>query len=269
MGAAEPIVVTRVTTGLARDRSRRWGLLRYLVDAWEDDALPVNAYLVDHPAGKCLFDAGQTAAAARRGYLPRWHPFLRLSRFELDAGDEVAAQLEARGVAPTSVERVVLSHLHTDHMGGVGAFAHAEIVVGELEWRCAQGLRGRLRGYIPGRWPHDVRPRLVTFDGPPVGPFPRSCDLVGDSSLTVVPTPGHTPGHLSMIVRGQTRTWLLAGDLVHDTAELAARAPAIAGWCEAESVEVLTAHDRAVTGSTQHDVAAERRTSTRYLGGSR
>ena len=63
--------------------------------------------------------------------------------------------------------------------------------------------------------------RTVTLDGAPVGPFAGSYDLFGDGRLVIVPTPGHTPGHVGMIVRGATRRWLLAGDLVHDPRELA------------------------------------------------
>ena len=249
MDATEPVSVRRITTGVVRERRRSRGALRYLIDDWEDDVLPVNAYLVEHPAGRFLFDTGQTAAATVRGYLPTWHPFVRLARFELGRDDEVAAQLERHGVAPESIGHVVLSHLHNDHVGGVGAFPAAEVVVSEAEWSRARGLRGRLRGYVLRDWPANVRLRAITFDRPGVGPFAGSLDLVGDGTLVVVPTPGHTPGHMSLVVRERTRTWLLAGDLVHDPAELLDRHPAIARWCEDARVEVLTAHDRPATNA--------------------
>jgi glyoxylase-like metal-dependent hydrolase (beta-lactamase superfamily II) len=215
------------------------------VDDWEDEPLPVNAYLVEHTGGRCLFDTGQTAEAARAGYFPAWHPFLRLARFELGPSDEVSAQLEYLGVPAASVDHIVLSHLHTDHVGGLAQFPDADVVVGEIEWRRARGLRGSLRGYVPRRWPDDVHVRTVKTDGPPLGPFAGRHDLLGDGRLVLVPTPGHTPGHLSMVVFGDDRTWFLAGDLVHHPSELEAIAPGIARWCETEHVEVLTAHDEA------------------------
>ena len=107
---------------------------RYVVDRWRAETLPVHAFLVEHPDGLLLFDTGQTARAAGPGYLPRWHPFLRLSRFELDPGDEVAAQLRRLGVAPGDVRWVVLSHLHTDHVGGLDEFRHGEVIVARVEW---------------------------------------------------------------------------------------------------------------------------------------
>jgi glyoxylase-like metal-dependent hydrolase (beta-lactamase superfamily II) len=245
VAAGEPVSVRRLTTGVARARRASRGALRYLVDDWEDSAVPVNAYLVRHPAATVLFDAGQTAEAARPGYFPVWHPWLRLSRFELEPADEVAAQLERLGVAPASVSQVVLSHLHTDHVGGLAAFPGADVLVSEIEWRRARGVRGRLRGYVP--LPPQPRVRTVTLDGPPLGPFPASHDVLGDGTLTLVPTPGHTPGHLAMLVRGDGRAWLLAGDLAHDIDELEQTHAEIAGWCEAEGVELLTAHDVAAT----------------------
>ncbi len=143
--------IRRLTTGRVRGK-RRTGPLRYLPGGWSDETLPVHAFAVEHPEGVCLFDTGQTARAARGGYHPRWHPFLRLARFELEPKDEVASQLD-----PRTVRWVVLSHLHTDHVGGLPAFTHATVLVSRVEWERAQGLRGRLRGYIPQHWPHGAR----------------------------------------------------------------------------------------------------------------
>ncbi len=191
----------------------------------------MSAYLVEHPDGRCLFDVGQTARATHPGYLPRWHPYLRLARFEVEPSDEVAAQVD-----PSSVSRVVLSHLHTDHVGGLAPFRNAEVFVSRTEWERARGLAGRLRGYVPQHWPAGLEPHLVDVDGPAVGPFAASYDLAGDGRLLLVPTPGHTPGHLGMIVRGEPDGgWLLAGDakIVHD----------VRAFCESEGLVVLGAHD--------------------------
>jgi glyoxylase-like metal-dependent hydrolase (beta-lactamase superfamily II) len=196
----------------------------------------VCAYAIEHPAGICLFDTGQSARAARHGYHQWWHPYLRLARFELSATGEAGAQLDA-----TSVRWVVLSHLHTDHVGGLAAFASADVLVSRTEWERASGFTGKLRGYVPQHWPHSLQPCLVDFTGPPVGPFPASHDVAGDGTLVLVPTPGHTPGHLSMIVAGEC---FLGGDIAHTQAELARVAPTITQWCEREGLTVLLAHGR-------------------------
>jgi len=236
-------VVHCLTTGGVRPKRRERGIRRYLPGGWDDRVLPVHAFLVEHPDGLCLFDCGQTARAAVAGYLPRWHPFFRLSRFELGKDDEVPAQLRSRGLDPAGVRWVVLSHLHTDHVGGIDSFPEAEVLISATEWAHAAGLAGRLRGYLPHLWPKDLRPTLVEYHGPPVGPFLGSWDLVGDGRLVLVPTPGHTPGHMALLARDGDRSFLLCGDLVHEAGELAHVAPAVDRFCRLHGVTPLATHD--------------------------
>lgn len=221
--------VERFSTGRVRPKRASHGLRRYLSGGWSDETLPVNVFLVHHPAGLCLFDTGQTARAARPGYHPRWHPFLRLARFELERADEIGPQLVRAGMEPRTVRWVVLSHLHTDHVGGVGAFPGAEVIVSRTEWERAQGLGGRLRGYLPQHWPLG-RPLLVD---PPH-------DVAGDGALLVVAAPGHTPGHVALVVRDGDGGYLLGGDAAHSPAGLP---PELAVRCERERLTVLLAHD--------------------------
>jgi N-acyl homoserine lactone hydrolase len=231
------------STGRVRPKRAERGARRYLPGGWSDSTEPVNVFAVTHPDGVLLFDTGQSSRAARRGYFPWWHPYLRLARFELGREDEAAAQLSRLGIRPADVRWVVLSHLHTDHVGGVGAFRSAEVLVSRTEWERATGIRGRVRGYLPQHWPKGLVPRLVDLDGPSTGPFAGSYDVAGDGQLVLVGTPGHTPGHLALLARDGQATYLLAGDLVHAAGELDARVRAIADFCRAEGVVVLATHD--------------------------
>jgi glyoxylase-like metal-dependent hydrolase (beta-lactamase superfamily II) len=217
------VKVDRFSTGRVRPKRGGTGVLRYLPGGWSDETLPVNIFLVHHPAGLCLFDTGQTARAAEPGYHQHWHPYLRLARFELEPEDEIGPQLTRAGVQPAEVRWVVLSHLHTDHVGGVGAFPGAEVIVSRVEWERARGFRGQLRGYVPQHWPLG-EPHLV--DG--------SYDLAGDGTLVVLPTPGHTPGHLSLVVRDPEGGWFLGGDVAPKD---------IADFCAREGLTPLLAHD--------------------------
>jgi glyoxylase-like metal-dependent hydrolase (beta-lactamase superfamily II) len=238
--------VRSFSTGRVRPKRGDRGVRRYLVEDWSDHTLPVNIFLVEHPDGYCLVDTGQTAKATRPGYFDRWYPFFRLSRFELSVQDEAASQLSMAGIDPTDIRWVVLTHLHTDHVGGIAPFAPAKVFVSREEWEPAQGLGGRLRGYQPQYWPQEIRPHTVDFAGPGVGPFRSSHDVAGDGRLLMVPLPGHTRGHAGLVVleQGQPR-WLLGGDAAHDVAELDEHHPDIADWRRAEGVEVLLAHDDA------------------------
>jgi len=228
------------STGRVRPKRASRGVRRYLEGGWSEETLPVNAFLAHHPDGLCLFDTGQTARATVPGYHPRWHPYLRLARFELGPEDEIGTQLRDCGIDSGAVRWVVLSHLHTDHVGGVGSFPAADVIVSRTEWKRARGAAGRLRGYVPQHWPR-VEPVLVDFDGRAEAPFPGSVDVAGDGRLQLVPTPGHTPGHASLIVRDPPEPggFFLGGDIAHTDARLP---PEIADYCARERLTVLLAH---------------------------
>ena len=68
-----------------------------------------------------------------------------------------------------------------------------------------------------------------------------------DGSLVVVPLPGHTPGHMALIARGDGTRALLAGDAAHTSHELASLAPEVAAWCASEHVDLLLTHDSSGT----------------------
>jgi glyoxylase-like metal-dependent hydrolase (beta-lactamase superfamily II) len=207
-----------------------------------------------------VFDTGQSARAATRGYFPPWHPFFRLARFELGPADEAASQLGRLGHDPARVRWVVLSHLHTDHVGGVSSFPGAEVVVSRTEWERATGIRGRVRGYLPQYWPHGAKLRLVELDGPPLGPFPGTFDLAGDGRLLVVPTPGHTPGHIGLLVRSEQASYLLGGDMAKSAAALADVSPAFAEFCGRENAVFLAAHDPRAAELVARATADDRQT---------
>lgn len=231
-----------ISTGQVRSKRGSSGVRRYLPGGWSDRALPVNVFAVEHPDGVCLFDTGQTARASRARYFPAWHPFFRLARFELGPGDEAASQIRGHGIDPEDVRWVVLSHLHTDHVGGLEPFTGAEVLVSRVEWERAAGWAGRIRGYLPQHWPDGLEPHLIDFDDGPVGVFERSHDVAGDGLLRLVPTPQHTPGHMSLLVVGGV-AYLLGGDAAHSATELEGVAPRIAEFCRREKVVFLAAHD--------------------------
>jgi N-acyl homoserine lactone hydrolase len=193
-------------TGLAR----RLNVLR---DTQWTPPLPIHAWAIEHPEGLILVDTGEVHEASDPRHFPAHPYFRRALRFDLPERDEIDQQLLRLALSAEQVRWVVLTHLHTDHAGGLRHFPTAEIVVAADELAAARGLSGRLRGYLPQMWPRWLAPRTITFRGDPVGSFPASHPLTEAGDVVLVPTPGHTHGHLSVLVRRPGRpTVLLAGD---------------------------------------------------------
>ena len=194
--------------------SRRWTAPR-----------PINVYVIEHRDGLVVFDTGQDRASVTDpGYFPSgvvMGPLYRMSRFDMSADQTLSVLLEGIGYRAGDVGTVVLSHLHGDHIGGLREVSHAELLVSRAEWDTLSGpwpeLAGVMRRYIelPGlRW---RQIELAPIRDPALAPFDMGHDLFGDGSLVLVPTPGHTAGSISLIVRRPERpTLALVGDLTYD-----------------------------------------------------
>jgi N-acyl homoserine lactone hydrolase len=184
--------------------------------------LPINVYVIEHRDGLVLFDTGQDRAAVTdRRYYPGGVTGLvyrRLSQFDIGPDQTLPARLAAAGYGIDDVRTTVVSHLHQDHVGGVAELTKSEVVVAEQEWSCLQAPKPERLGLLPRHISvPGVNWRPVGFD--PTGeedlaPFSAAHDLFGDGSLVLVPTPGHTPGSVSLLVRRPGRpALLLVGDL--------------------------------------------------------
>ena len=184
-----------------------------LLDRNFTEPLPIYAFAIEHPEGVIVVDTGETARTSDPGYFPRWHPAFRLAvREDVAPEQEIGPQLERLGIKPSDVRRVVMTHLHTDHAGGLHHFPDTEIVVSRAEFEYASGFRGQIRGYPNKRWPARFNPILVDLPAVPFGPFPASMPLTSAGDVTVVPVPGHTPGQMAVVVHDGDHTVFLAGD---------------------------------------------------------
>jgi N-acyl homoserine lactone hydrolase len=185
--------------------------------------VPVPAYLVRHPtAGAMLIDTGLHPSVAR-------DPKHNLGRqgakyFSLEPGRDITSQLRERGVGPGDIEVVVLTHLHFDHASAISEFPESTFVVSEPEWEAATSLRlPMLQGYHPPHYDHAVDYRLVDFDADYIdsyGPFGRTMDLFGDGSVRLAFTPGHTAGHMSVLLKLPRRDFVVTADVAYTWRQL-------------------------------------------------
>ena len=197
-----------------------------LLDSTWTGWLPIHAWAIEHPEGVIVVDTGETARTSEPGYFPRWHPFYRTSaRINVAPEQEIGPQLRQIGIDPEQVRTVVLTHLHTDHAGGLHHFPNSEILLSGNDYRDAQGMLGRLRGYLPQRWPEWFSPTPIPFQSRTFGPFRQSHALTAAGDVTVVPTPGHTAHHVSVIAKVDGLSYFLAGDTSYNEAILVERVP--------------------------------------------
>ncbi len=201
--------------GQGRDSMR---YLNVLLDTQWTEWLPIYCWLIEHPTGLYMIDTGETAKTANPGHFPAWQPFYHNVKFDVKPHHEVGAQIEALGYAVNDIRTVVLTHMHTDHAGALYTFPNAEYIVSAAEFAATRGLRGKLVGYLTHHWPDWFAPMLIGFEGGSLGAFDARYDLA--NGITLLPTPGHAAGHLSVLVETDSRPVFIAGDVSYTEAQL-------------------------------------------------
>ena len=184
---AAPLKLWRLDCGrIEENGDRPW--------AWQKVPTPTPCYLVGHGSRYLLWDAGTSRRA-----LGNAHPTIKLDRTITD-------QLTQIGVEPSQVEFIGISHYHGDHTGQATQFPKAKLLIGAADLE-AMKSKTPPGGVAP---PH-IQPWI---DGTsPVEPLVEDRDVFGDGRVTILMTPGHTPGHSSLLVKLATGPVILSGDL--------------------------------------------------------
>jgi N-acyl homoserine lactone hydrolase len=178
--------------------------------------VPIPAFLVEHPtAGPILVDTGLAPGAADDPARVLGRRAAIAFDIRMQEGSSTPERLGARGIDPHEVRLVVMTHLHYDHTGAVAAYPNATFVVDATEWDAA-GHAGLLRGYLHRLYDHPFDWRTLDFGAHDVtsfASFGRTIDLLGDGSVRLLSTPGHSKGHMSVLLRlGSGRELLLTAD---------------------------------------------------------
>lgn len=166
--------------------------------------LSCNAYLVRHRGTWILWDTGtpddlfsepggKVVAHGIRGIVVR----------------TIASQLSAIGVNPKDVGYLLLSHAHYDHAGNCGLFTNAKWIVQRAEYEAMFGPDPEQFGYLPEVYRSLEHNDRAIVDG--------DTDVFNDGALRMIATPGHTPGHCSLLVQlPRSGPVLLSGDVAHN-----------------------------------------------------
>jgi N-acyl homoserine lactone hydrolase len=155
-----------------------------------------NCYLIRHGQDWLLWDTGISDAVADMpdGLAPSDPKAVTWRRPKT-----LASQLDVLGVKPNDIKYVAISHTHPDHVGNVELFPRSTLLVQKAEYD----------------WPNpDGTPRFKPSHL--VTKLEGNHDVFGDGSVTVLTTPGHTPGHESLLVKlPKTGAIVLSGDAAH------------------------------------------------------
>jgi N-acyl homoserine lactone hydrolase len=210
-----------------------------------EERVVVTAFVIEHPRGVFLFDTG---------FSPE--PKKMVDLYEPVDMRPIDEALRAAGRTLGEVDLIANCHFHTDHSGGNRHFAGTPILVQRAELAHARSEAD-----------YTYLPHVADFPGA------RIEEIDGDAEpwpgIRVVPTPGHSPGHQSLVVETKEGRVVLAGQALNFSSDYArhryshelklAGAPHgpypdwIARFSEFDPWRVYFAHDRAVW---QRDVAA-------------
>ena len=164
-----------------------------------------SCYLIRHAQGWFLWDTGVAdAVAAMPDGLAPADPKAVLWR----RPKTLAGELDRLGVKPADIKGMAVSHTHPDHVGNVELFPTTMLYVQKAEYE----------------WPGtNNAPRFKAEH--PVTKLEGDRDIFGDGSVTILSTPGHTPGHQSLLVKlPKSGAIVLSGDAVHFTSNWEIRA---------------------------------------------
>jgi N-acyl homoserine lactone hydrolase len=167
-----------------------------------------TCWLIKHGNEWLLWDTGvpETTLNDPRG----WSTLPELIVYHLDRS--LVAQLAEIGLKPGDIGRVAISHTHGDHIGNVALFPDSTIVMQRAEYSWIHSQNG----------PNDNVNKLMALARELLG-TPKNLqlldgdtDVFGDGSVSLLSTPGHTPGHQSLLVHLKNSGFImLSGDIAH------------------------------------------------------
>jgi N-acyl homoserine lactone hydrolase len=183
--------------------------------------VPVPFFIIRHGADWIAFDTGNNGQVAvnpidywGEGIVNAYTPVMK-------PHEEFRIQIKKLGLVPKNLKCAIISHGHLDHAGAIDNFVDTSVPIHfhktELEAIDQAIASGKPSAYISGDFSHMKELNIVGIEG--------VLDLFGDESVVVFPTPGHTPGHQSVMVKANGKTVVLCQDACYTLENMMANIP--------------------------------------------
>ena len=129
----------------------------------------------------------------------------------------MVAQLDRIGIKPSTISRVIVSHFHADHIGGLRDFRDSSLIASRLaldDVRKARGFAALRRAFVPALMPNSSHQfeLIDSFASEPLAPFGATHDVLGDGSVRLVWLPGHARGQVGLFAQTVVGPVLFAAD---------------------------------------------------------
>ncbi|HEY9364447.1 MAG TPA: N-acyl homoserine lactonase family protein [Chitinophagaceae bacterium] len=193
--------------------------LNILFDKQFTAYLPIWVWVIEHPDGLVVIDTGEVAAIKNLDkHLANESAFMRYqfkhaAKFNVDEKEELNYQFEKIHLKLDDVKLVVLTHLHLDHTDGLKFFPKQEIMVGDFEFKHSNSN-------MPGTYPSWFKPNKISYKENRIDIFNQAYPITTAEDLLYVPTPGHTPGHSSVIFKTDDFDIIFAGDTSYNQQQI-------------------------------------------------
>jgi len=200
--------------------------------------IPVTFFVVKHGGDWVAFDTGNNALVAKDPVAYWGEPVTKAYYPVMKDYEEFQVQIKKLGLAPKDFKAVIVSHGHLDHAGAIDNFKGTDVPIyfqkQELELIKKAVAEGKKTAYIPDDFKVMSQLNIKGVDG--------VLDLFGDQTVVAFPTPGHTEGHQSLLVKqNRAKPLVLAADAMYTLENMQDAIPPGLAWDIPRSVQALYA----------------------------
>jgi N-acyl homoserine lactone hydrolase len=196
--------------------------------------VPVPFFLIQYKNKNILFDTGNALQVSKNPEV-HWGEVTNTYYPVMEEQQYVLNQLKQLKIQPENIDYVIFSHLHLDHAGAVGCFPNAIYIVHkkELQWAFSPECTQK-SAYIKADINKNINWLALQNE------FNQAYDLFNDEQIKIYPTFGHTPGHISILIKLQNlKSFFLTSDSCYTEENLDYNIPPGLVWDFKESMKTI------------------------------